>query len=160
MSSKAYDILQAVVTDIDTNKSVINTVQDEYKNLHELIQEANEVPGNFPKAIVIFGENELPVQADRQTIGKRVDYLLPIFIDIYTVKSSDLMLENENALKEVRDLIDNDKKWTANNFPTQYPIDPVQRATVFDTNNQIPSVVFGVTSLQFRVLYWFDRGQS
>lgn len=158
--SKAYDILTAIESHINTNKSVIKTVQSEYKPLNELIREARDFPANFPKAIVIFGEEEFPVELLKQTIGRRVEYMLPIIIDIYSVRDTDLLQENDEALTEVRDLIDNDMKWTANNFPTQYPLLSVQRATVFDTNSTSPSVIFGVSSLGFNVHYWFTRGQS
>lgn len=160
MSSKAYSILTAIESHINTNKSVINTVQTEYKPLNELIKEAKDFPENFPKGIVIFGEAEIPVEPTRQTIGRRVEYLLPVIIDIYSVKDTDLLQENDEALTEIRDLIDNDTKWTAENFPTQYPLKLIERATVFDTNSTSPSVIFGVSSVGFDVLYWFTRGQS
>jgi hypothetical protein len=160
--SKAYDILNAIETLIDTSKSVINTVQTEYKPLNELIAEAKNTPTNFPKAIVIFGESEIPVVSEgvRQTIGRTVRYLLPIIIDIYSVKQSDLLQENDEALTEVRNLIDNDTKWTTNNFPTQYPLSLIERAAVFETTSQKSTIVFGVSSIRFNVLYWFNRGQS
>lgn len=164
MSSHAKDILTAISTGVDGNKSEIKTVDLYYKPLDELVQEYRDLPANFPKAIVIFDdeERELPDINERQTIGTRVAYLLPVEIDIIVPRSSDSLGDVDDALKEVRDYIDTpaNSLWTADKFQTKYPLKSVERSTLFITTTDKTVVPFDFASIRFNVLYWFNRGSS
>lgn len=166
--SKAVDILTAIKNGIDSNKSVINTVELYYKPLDDLVRELQDIPGNFPKAIVLFDDEEREVpyggeQGSRQAIGKQVRYVLPIEVDILSARSDDSLSDVDGAVTEVRDYLDDEAnaRWTSDNFPVLYPLKSVQRSTLFVTLSENRTVVpFDFASIRFNVLYYFNRGDS
>jgi len=166
--SKAVDILTAIKDGLNTNKDIINSVELYYKPLDDLVRELQDVPGNFPKAIVLFDdeEREAPYggeESRRQAIGKQVRYVLPIEVDILSARSSDSIGDVDDAITEVRDFLDDEAnaRWTSEKFPVLYPLKSVQRSTLFVTLSENRAVVpFDFASIRFNVLYWFDRGDS
>ena len=159
MSTEAYDIVVAIDSLIDTGKVEIKSVSSIYKTLDELEEEARKTPANFPKAIVWFGASESPDTS--QTIGSTLRYFLQIGIDIYVIRDTDIQLEREIALKEVRDKIElpANSLLTANNHRIVLPVINVQRLITYESGDP-HELVFGLASINFNVMYSFIQGDS
>jgi len=159
MSSEAYDVIAAVATLIDSNKSVIQTVTTVYQSLDVLEREARETPSIFPKAIIVFGVTETP-QTNR-AIGKTMYYLLPVAVDIYVPEVSDIQLERENCIEEVRNILEADANTliTANQHRIVLPLSSVQRLVTYQSDNP-DELILGLASVTFNVDYRYEKGTS
>ncbi len=160
--SKAKDILDGVVFVLQPTKDgIIRTVDSEYASLHELIREARNSPEHFPKAVISFGEQEKPAPSSLQVVGEVDRFLLPIVVDIYVIRlKGRLLTDTDNALAEVRNTIEATPRWTDNNYPTQFPLKSVKRVVTPDaTRVTNPYITFGAASVNFDVLYWYERGR-
>ena len=159
MSTEAYDIIVAVNSLIDTGKTEIKSATTIYKTLGELEQEVRKTPANFPKAITYFGASESP--DTNATIGSTLRYFLQISVDIWVIRDTDIQLETEIALKEVRDKIElpANSLITANNHRIVLPVINVQRLITYEAGDP-HELVFGLASVNFNVMYSFVQGDS
>ena len=155
--SQALDCLEAVQTLVNTNKSVIKTVTSEYMDLGAIQEEMSIVPANYPKAFIIIGAEEFPID---NPIGKVMRMRLPMWIDIYLKAGANLQSEREAAIKEARDIIENPANSVIagqHRLHTQELI--VERLITYTTDNP-NEIVVGAASLQFAVDYSYTRGAS
>lgn len=163
MSSQVDGILDALVTKVDDNKSVVQTVTRVIESLDVLERQARQDSSIFPKAVIYVGLSEIPQEGQSRgsnAIGSTVSYRLPISIDLIIKPDTDLQSEREAVIKEVRDIIEvPGATITANNYRIVLPFLSVERGVNYDpANPRAIQLAFG--TLNFAIDYDFTMGSS
>lgn len=158
--SKANDIITAIHTRFDSGKSFIKVVDQKYILFSEMEQLATQVANQFPRAVVMLNGSEVPI--DSSTLGTEINYLLPVAVDLWIVKETDLRADRESAIQEARDIIElpaNDK-WGIADVVQTNEITNIDRNIIYNTEVRNPQVVFGFARLEFTVRYKYTKGDS
>lgn len=156
--SKALDIINAVRTTLDSDQAVVTTIEADYRSLADLNRLADHESSTFPRAFVFAGDNEVEAPED-QVVGTTKRYDLPLVVDCYVLKDTNLVTERENAIKALRDIIElpANQAWTSDVVKTE-PKLTVRRAIPWQTPAKV--FIIGAFSIQWNVTYKYAKGAS
>ncbi len=130
------------------------TLRSVAKELPDLNKLRKSPSNQFPKALVSFGQNEMP--SEHQTIGNQYRFHLPFIIVVCGEENTAGALELiESATKLIRTTIEATKRWTASHYMLQLPIPAIRR----HQTQEAPSTTHGrhiaLRSIEFQILYWY-----
>ena len=157
--SIATNILVAIKDKIDLDKKIISEVYTDYTTLQELEDIAKTDDSELPAAFIYIQLEETNAGAvlNRTLRNTR----LPVSIDIFGTRHDNILLEQEEALKDVRDIVElpANATWSQPDSVcviTQ-EINKVIRMTPWVHTSE-PDIVIWSCSVQFDIWYTHTLG--
>jgi hypothetical protein len=154
--SQARQIIEKIQDTIKKNKTILKTVKDEFIPLQELERDIPDA--QFPYVVVVIGDTEPPRSPG--VIGTDADYLLPVTISCWVIRQKHLEIEMDNALKELRDIIESPTNTSWGGLAIQTFKPTYLRIGPWNTTGRTPSRIFGYFQIDFSVWYRYVSGSS